>query len=144
MNKVIQTVGIVKDITSRTYGSDNKSMATFRGAVNKRFVSNGGETSDYFNYVAYGKTADFITKYCKVGTQLLITGSVENNNYKDKQGNMVYGTQIVIDSVEFFGRKPKDKDDESSAPANTADTDTTTAEDDTATDSVDANGYLDF
>ena len=30
-----------------------------------------------------------------------IEGEVRNNNYTDKEGKMVYGTQILINAVEF-------------------------------------------
>lgn len=103
MNKVMQTVTLGKDPEIKTYG-DGKQMAVFSGAVNKRFVKEGEDSADWFNYTAFGKTAEFIGKYFKKGSQMLITGELVNNNY-EKDGVKHYGCKIIIDTVEFFGRK---------------------------------------
>ena len=64
MNKVFQTVTLGKDPELKTYG-DGKSLVNFTGAVNKRFVKEGEDSADWFNYTAYGKTAEFINQYLK-------------------------------------------------------------------------------
>jgi len=104
MNKVIQTVTLGKDPELKQYG-DGKQMVTFSGAVQKRYVKEGEESADWFNYVAFGKTAEFISKYFKKGSKMLITGEVNNNNY-EKDGVKHYGCKINVDTVEFFGSKP--------------------------------------
>ncbi len=104
MNKVIQTVTLCADPEAKAYG-DGKQLVSFNGAVNKRFKKEGEADADFFKYTAFGKTADFILKYFKKGSKMLITGEVNNNNYTDKDGKKVYGTQILIDTVEFFGKK---------------------------------------
>lgn len=103
MNRVIMTVTLCADPEVKTFG-DGKSLVSFNGAVNKRFAKEGEPTADFFKYVAFGKTADFIAKYFKKGSKMLITGEVNNNNY-EKDGVKHYGTQILIDTVEFFGKK---------------------------------------
>lgn len=103
MNKVFQTVTLGKDPELKTYG-DGKSLVNFTGAVNKRFVKEGEDSADWFNYTAYGKTAEFINQYFKKGDKMLITGELTNNNY-EKDGVKHYGCKINIDTVEFFGSK---------------------------------------
>ena len=104
MNKVIQTITFCVDPELKTYGSDNKPVTTFNAAVNKRFKKEGQPDADFFRYTAFGKTAEFICKYLTKGSKALITGEINNNNY-EKDGVMHYGNQILIDSVEFFGKK---------------------------------------
>ena len=103
MNKLIQTVTLCADPEVKTYG-DGKSLVTFNGAVNKRFKKEGEPDADFFKYTAFGKTAEFISKYFKKGSKMLMTGEVQNNNY-EKDGVKHYGVQIIIDNVEFFGTK---------------------------------------
>jgi len=135
MNKVIQTVTLGKDPELKQYG-DGKQMVTFSGAVQKRYVKEGEESADWFNYVAFGKTAEFISKYFKKGSKMLITGEVNNNNY-EKDGVKHYGVKINIDTVEFFGSKPANGEASEAATANAAPAETATPAGDTGT-------YLDF
>lgn len=103
MNKVIQTVTLCADPDVATYG-EGKTRVSFNGAVNKRFKREGEPDADFFKYVAFGKTAEFISKYFVKGSKILVTGEINNNNY-EKDGVKHYGVQIMIDSVEFFGKK---------------------------------------
>lgn len=106
MNKVTQTLRLCADPEPKTYG-DGKVLVSFRGAVNKRFSKEGEQTADFFNYTAFGKTAEFIIKYFKKGDPMLITGEINNNNY-EKDGVKHYGCQILVDNVEFFSKKNED------------------------------------
>lgn len=103
MNKVIQTLRLVNDPELKTYGEDKK-LVSFRGAVKKRFKKSNDEPDNFFNYTAYGKTAEFIAKYFKKGQMMIIEGEINNNNY-EKDGVKHYTNQIVIDTVEFSGSK---------------------------------------
>ena len=115
MNRVIQTVTLCADPELKSYG-DDKALVNFNGAVNKRFVRDGEPNADFFRYVAFGKTAEFISKYFKKGSKMLIIGELNNNNY-EKDGVKHYQDQILIDSVEFFGKK---SDGENSGGGNSA------------------------
>lgn len=133
MNKVIQTVTLGKDPEVKTYG-DGKTLVNFTGAVNKRFVKEGEDSADWFNYTAYSKTAEFISKYFHKGDKMLITGELVNNNY-EKDGVKHYGCKIIIDTVEFFGsKKSADEAKTETADAPAAETAAAPASD----------GYLDF
>lgn len=103
MNKVIQVVTLGGDPEIKTYG-DGKSLATFSGAVAKRFTREGEDNVDWFNYCAFGATADFIEKYFKKGSKMLIEGEIHNNNYT-KDGVKHYAVQITVNNVEFYGKK---------------------------------------
>lgn len=116
MNRVIMTVTLCEDPELKTYGTDGK-LVNFNGAVKKRFFKDGEPDADFFRFVAFGKTAEFISKYFVKGTKMLISGEINNNNY-EKDGVKHYGVQILIDNVEFFGSKKSDDDDDADvAPA---------------------------
>ena len=102
MNKVIMTTTLCADPEVKTYGDDKKRV-TFNGAVAKRFKKDD-EPDNFFQFVAFGYTADFIAKYFKKGSKMLIEGEINNNNY-EKDGVKVYGQQILINNVEFYGKK---------------------------------------
>lgn len=121
MNKIIQTVTFVEDPEVKT-SSNDKEIVTFRGAVNKRFAKEGQPTADFFSYVAFGKTAEFIGRNFKKGQKATIEGVLENNNY-EKDGVKHYGVKIIIDNIEFWGYK---KDADASADSTPAESKSTT------------------
>lgn len=142
MNKLIQVVTLGVDPEIKPFG-DGKSLAKFSGAVAKRYVKEGEDNVDWFQYVAFGATADFIGKYFKKGSKMLIEGEPHNNNY-EKDGVKHYGVQITINNVEFYGKKsdgdvPNGNTSNNSAPAPAPAAQTNTAP---ATSSYDA--YDDF
>lgn len=119
MNKFSCTGRLVADPETSTFG-DNKTKVTFRVAVRKRFVKDGEQDSDFFTFTAFNATADFIAKYFHKGSPILIvTAEVHNNNYTKEDGTKVYGTQFIVNDVEFFGKKPDDAtdSDDTAAPA---------------------------
>ncbi len=105
MNQVILTGRLTRDAEIR-YSNDRKAVARFDFAVNRRFKREGEADADFFSCVAFDKVAESLEK-CNVGkgTKLLIKGEVRNNNYTNREGQRVYGTQILVNSFEFCESK---------------------------------------
>ena len=140
MNVVIQTCTLGADPERKTYGNDNKVMATWSGAVKKTFAKEGDSDTNWFQYTAFGSTAEFVLKYFKKGSKMLLKGTIDNNNYTNKDGAKVYGVKITVDNVEFAGAKPADSGDGNSnanAQAQSNDTAGNTSGSDTSFDSYD-------
>ena len=100
MNKTILSGRLCADPEVRV-GASGNAIASFNLAVDRRFKRDGDADADFFKCVAFGKTAEFIEHYFHKGNKILIEGEVRNNNYTDKDGKMVYGTQILVNAVEF-------------------------------------------
>lgn len=105
MNLVVFAGRTTKDMEIR-YSAEGKAVARFDLAVNRTFKREGEADADFFSCVAFGKIAETFDK-CNVskGTKLLIEGEVRNNNYTNKDGQKVYGTQILVNSFEFCESK---------------------------------------
>lgn len=115
MNKVILMGRLTKDPEVR-YTNGGKTIGSFSIAVDRRFKSEGQPEADFFTCVTFGKQAEFVEKYLKKGTKILLSGQIQNNNY-EKDGVKHYNTQIVVDEIEFAESKrsqseePSSKDD---------------------------------
>lgn len=104
MNKIILMGRLTRDPEVR-YSDDNKAVGRFALAVDRKFKKDGGPTADFFNCTAFGKTAEFVEKYLKKGTKILLTGSIQNDNYTNGHGEQVYAMQVIVDEMEFAESK---------------------------------------
>ena len=116
MNKVILTGNLTKEPEVR-YTQNGKAVVKVGLGVTRNFKkSDGTRDADFFNLVAWDKTAEFFGKYLSKGTRILVEGRIQNNNYKDDNGVTHYTQDIIIENVEFAGGK-KDSD-KKSTPVN--------------------------
>ena len=126
MNKCIMCGRLTRDPEVRYTQSrkgEQMAVARFTLAVDRRFAKEGEESADFFTCTAFGKLGEFAEKYLKMGTKILLTGRIQNDNYTNKNGEKVYSTQIMVDEMEFAESKktegqpkqeeqPKQKEDE--------------------------------
>ena len=99
MNKIILMGRLTRD--AEMYGQKSK-VAKFTLAVDRKY---GEDETDFFNCVSFGKQGEFVEKYLKKGIKVLVTGSLQNNSYEDKNGNKVSEVQIITSDIEFCESK---------------------------------------
>ena len=99
-NKVFLCGRLTRDPDVR-YGDNQKAVARFSLAVDRRFVRDGDPTADFFNCTAFGKQAEFVEKYLKKGTKMIVIGRLQNNDYTKEDGTKIYSVQILVDELEF-------------------------------------------
>lgn len=108
MNIVIQMGRLTKDPEIRyTSGEKATCIARFSLAVDRGFKKGDSNepTADFFQWTSFGKLGEFAEKYLKRGTKIVISGRIENNNYKNKDGEMVYSNQMIAEKIEFAESK---------------------------------------
>jgi len=109
MNKVILMGRLTRDPEVRYSNGANgqTAIARFSLAVDRRRAanSNEGQTADFINCVAFGKTGEFAEKYLKKGTKIALTGRIQTGSYTNKEGQKVYTTDIIAEEVEFAESK---------------------------------------
>lgn len=116
MNKVILSGNIAGKIESRTTGS-GLAQASFRLAVQRKFSNQQGEReTDFFQVVAFRKTAEFCQNYLAKGRKVIVEGAVQNRSYDAKDGTRRHVTEIIADNVEFADSKPESAQGGNAAP----------------------------
>ena len=109
MNKLIHIGRLTKDIELRRTAS-GKAVASFSMAVNKDYKNEqGGYDAFFFNYVAFGQTAEIISKYVRKGDKFGVFGHLETRSY-EKDGKTIWVLEIVVDSFEFLENKKQTED----------------------------------
>ena len=108
MNKVILMGRLTRDPDIRYSNNSNGQLAIarFSLAVDRRFKRAGDSVdADFFNCTAFGKQAEFVERYLKQGTKILMSGRIQNDNYTNKEGQKVYSVQVIAEELEFAESK---------------------------------------
>ena len=72
-------------------------------AVEEMITSKNEKKVHFFKCVAWGKTADFISRnFCK-GKEIIIVGRLDTNEYSDKNGVNHKDVFTVVEKVNFCG-----------------------------------------
>ena len=85
---------------------NRSEVLSFGLAVQRPYTTKNGErVTDFFNIVAWQAQAEFIAKYFKKGSLILIEGRPETREYIDKKGTTQRIVEIVVEKASFTGEK---------------------------------------
>ena len=121
MNKIILTGNITKDAELR-YTANDKAYSKFSIANNEGYGDN--KKTNFFNCTLWGKSAENLNRFLTKGQKVLITGKVEINDYKDKEGVERKIIDINVDSfggVELLGNKAQQESGTNNDTSNNSD-----------------------
>lgn len=106
MNKVILMGRLCADPEiSYSQGANQTAIARYRLAVDRRFKREGEATADFISCVTFGKNAEFVEKYLRQGTKIVIVGRIQTGSYTNKDGQKVYTTDVVVEEHDFAESK---------------------------------------
>lgn len=114
INRVILTGRLTKD-PELSVTPSGISRTHFTLAVNRAFKNqNGEQEADFINIQVWRKTAESVANHLKKGSLVGIDGRIQTGSY-EKEGQRVYFTNVVADSVQFL--EPRNNaDNQNSAP----------------------------
>lgn len=118
MNHVSLIGRLTKDPSiTYTQGAEPMCIARYTLAVDRRGKKQEGQpTADFISCVAFKNNAEFAEKYLRQGTKIAVEGRIQTGSYKNKDGQTVYTTDVVIDSQEFCEGKKETQETAPSAP----------------------------
>lgn len=117
MNNVILMGRLTKE-PAITNSTDGKTIARFTLAVDR--IKEG---ADFISCVAFGKTAEVIEKYVTKGVKIIISGRIQTGSYKNRDGNTVYTTDVIVGNMEFAESKKAESNNSSDDFLNIAEVD---------------------
>ena len=101
LNKAILMGRLVADPELRRTPNNN-SVTSFTLAVNRSFTRQGEQPqTDFIDIVAWGKTAEFVSRYFVKGQQVAVAGRIQTRTWEDKQGNKRKSVEVVAEEVHF-------------------------------------------
>lgn len=82
------------------------SVISFQIACDRNCQKSGEERkSDFIDCTAWRQTAEFIERYFHKGSMIAVEGSIQTENYTDKDGNKRKQVQVVASNVSFCGSR---------------------------------------
>ena len=128
LNKLIVMGRLTRDPELRRTQS-GKAVVSFTLAVERDFKTENGEReTDFIDCVAWGTTAEIVSKYFTKGRMAVASGRLQIRNWTDKEGNKRKAAELVADSV-YFGDSKKETDSSASPQNDRPYTETTPAAD---------------
>lgn len=114
INNVTLVGRLVRDAEARTTKS-GKNIAAFTLAVSgieKEYV-------DFIDCLAWGKTADVVTKYTSKGKRVGIVGKLHINKYETKDGEKRSRAEVIVNSIQLLSsaEASKKEDAEEAKPS---------------------------
>ncbi len=115
-NKVILMGRITHDPELKTT-PNGIAVCSFSIAVDRRYQTKGEEKkTDFFNIETWRTTAEFVTRYFRKGSMIMVEGELQTQKYTDRNGNPATWYKVIADQVSFTGEK---KDDNTAAQQQT-------------------------
>ena len=88
------------------------TVASFRMAVDRDNVGQDGRrATDWLNFVAWRKTAEFVCQYFRKGSTALVECQCQTRSYEDKNGQKRTATEFVVQKIHFCGPKTEQRVD---------------------------------
>lgn len=107
MNRTYMIARLTKDVEVRySQGEKSTAVARFSVASDRDYKREGEQTADFYNCIAFGKTAEILERYAGTkGTQVALEGRFQNNNWTDRDGNKHYDFQFNVEKVTLIGSR---------------------------------------
>ena len=102
-SKVILMGNLTRDVEMRTTSS-GQNVASFSLAITRSWRGQDGqqqEQTSFINCVAWGKAGEIIAQYTSKGSQLLVSGRLDQRSYEDKDGNKRQAVEVVVEDFNF-------------------------------------------
>lgn len=105
INRVVLVGRLTKDVEVRKTQS-GLSCANFTVACDRfRKKDDQEQSADFINCVAWRQAADFLGSYAQKGMLVGIDGKIQTRSYENRDGQKVYITEVLTDSVQILETK---------------------------------------
>ena len=111
LNHIVIMGRLTRDPELR-YTQSNTPVASFTVAVDRDFGGrDGGEKqTDFIDCSAWRQTGEFVSKYFRKGSMIVVSGRLQSRKWQDRDGNNRTNWEISADNV-YFGESRRRDDD---------------------------------
>ena len=111
LNHIVIMGRLTRDPELR-YTQSNTPVASFTVAVDRDFGGrDGGEKqTDFIDCSAWRQTGEFVSKYFRKGSMIVVSGRLQSRKWQDRDGNNRTSWEISADNV-YFGESRRREDE---------------------------------
>ena len=121
MNNVVLIGRLTKDPEMKyTTGQNQMAVTNFTLAIDRPVRQGQEKQTDFIRIKVFGRMAENCDRYLAKGRQAAVLGRIQTGSYTNKDGQTVYTTDVVANSVEFLGGGQNRDDGQSSRQAGNA------------------------
>lgn len=108
-------IDVNSTVVSGTLTRDPFITQTANGTKKARFtlannyIGYSGEDTNYLNFVAWGKLADYVERKLKEGDRIIVEGKNATNNYMKEDGTFFNEQNIVVMSIVPINLRQKER-----------------------------------
>lgn len=103
-NKSIIQGRLTSDVELKQTRS-GKSVCSFTVATERNYTANNERITDFIPCVAWGNTAEFISKHFNKGAKIIVEGLLTSRRFADKNGNNRTVIELSVEKSYFDGTK---------------------------------------
>ena len=79
-------------------------------AVQRPYKRDAQQQTDFFNFSAWGSSAEFLSKYFRKGSPIGIRGKLQTRSWTDREGIKRTATEVFAEEIVMIEAKAKDDD----------------------------------
>ena len=119
LNHIVIMGRLTRDPELR-YTQAQVPVASFTVAVDRDFGGrDGGEKqTDFIDCSAWRQTGEFVSKYFRKGSMIVVSGRLQSRKWQDRDGNNRTNWEISVDNVYFGESRRRDEDSRDSYGGN--------------------------
>lgn len=102
LNKTALQGRLTKDVELR-HTQSGTAVASFTVAWSEQYKEQ--ERKLFLPCVAWGGTAEFVSKYFTKGAPIIVDGYLSTRSWTDKDGNNRQSTELTAERIHFAGKK---------------------------------------
>ena len=102
MNVCILSGCLVRDAELKKSGNGTSIASGVIAVSRERRDANGEYGTDFINFVAWDKQAEYIVKQARKGSRMELVGRWQVRTYNDKDGEKVTVNELVVEKVNVF------------------------------------------
>lgn len=100
----MNSVSLIGNICSEIELKETNSVDVVRFTL---AVYESDEHTNFIRCVAFDKTANLISKHFEKGSKIGICGKIKTDSYENKDGDTVFTTDVIVNSISFCERAEK-------------------------------------
>ena len=85
------------------------SVTTITVAVDRKPTQGGQRDTEFIDVVLFGRLAEVTCKYMDKGRLVAVEGRLQSRSWETKDGQKRKSWEVVADSIEFLGGRPRNQ-----------------------------------